>query len=260
MEKKEKIYIGIIVILVLVLGIVIGFLIKGNQNNSADGKNNSNNTTENVKEISDETKKELLNIVGLTEKGYKRMTTEEAKDYDKDVQEKVAKGNYVEVSGFSLLRAFADLGKDKEIVIKDASNDNIKSIILKYAMANNLLNHEVRRTNKAGNGIDMGISFADYKTIAKKYNLNENGETYFNSNYIYNGYYLYDGIGTVSGFAIIEDSMNFETKGKDIVLTYNTKLNYEDEGPANSNEKMTFTFKQYDDGTYYLYSVKTVNQ
>ena len=32
MEKKEKIYIGIIVILVLVLGIVIGFLIKGNQN------------------------------------------------------------------------------------------------------------------------------------------------------------------------------------------------------------------------------------
>ena len=268
MEKKEKVYIVIIMILVLALGITIGVGIKANLNTSNDQKEtnkNTNNNSENnnkeenkkeenkKEEITDSLKKELANIVGLTEKGLERLTAEQDKD-------KAATGNYADITGFTHLETLINLGKDKEIVIKDLPAEDIKHIVFTYAINNNMLEKDLTKCPADYvTGQCSGVSIANYKKIAEKYNLSQNIETYFEKDNIVDGYYIYPGTGTTGSYAKIEDSMNFERKDNDIILTYKIKIDYEGAGPKNTDEKVTFTFKKSDKGSYYLHSVKTVN-
>ena len=242
------------------------------EQNNQQNENNQNNVVEN-KELSEATKKELLSLVGLTEKGIKR-TTDNVSEFDWEA----AAGNPEAVNLYWLALDFIFLTIDdkgaesnKEIQINQLPVDIIKDII--RAASTGFVSERKNEfsvpddeydCSSEGSGLCEGLSFENYKKTAKKYNLNENGNSYFTKREIYNGYYLFDELGGIDDFAKITDSYSFERQNDNTILTYNIKLDFPNDeigtsyDRTNFNKKFTYIFKQYDDGTYYLYSVKVV--
>ena len=286
MEKKKNI---VLVLLFIIIGVMACFGIKMskeiveikqniNENNTEQNKNytdsNKNDNNQQNEEISLTTKKELLNMVGLTENGYKRNNNFSM--LDDDMLKEVDKDNSVSLYWLDLaaiLITMDDHGLElnKETNINMLSSSLIKEIInatpSKYVSERKEefdVPDDEYDCSSEGSGLCEGISFDEYKKIAKKYNLNEDGSKYFSNKEIYNGYYLFHESGGIDDLAKISDSYDFEKKDDSIILTYNIKLEFynknegRDYDRKNFNKKITYTFKQYNDGSYYLNSIKII--
>ena len=280
MEKKKNI---VLVLLIIVVGVMACFGIKMskemvelkqqvnnntnvNQNNNQEQQNNTQpqeQTQEQTpvypkvdNELSSATKEELLNLVGLTENGHKKEIYDDCK-------------NCTEYgTPFTIDDYFIQLDtKNVDLIINEMPISNIKEMIRVYANSNKMLVDKVYTDDVLSNeyeclmpvGACDGISFDNYKIIAKKTNLNEDGKKYFGKFEYYNNYYLFSTTGGTSGTFKIEDNFDFEKQNNNVILNYNIKGLSIDNSGYNFNKKITYTFKQYADGTYYLHSVKVVN-
>ncbi len=252
-SKKSKGLIILLIVCLLIISVVVGIVLNRNQLFSKNEVNDSG--------ISDETKKELLDMIGLDEKGIHR---------NKDDENVVILSDY-----YSIPKRFIDLNGEE--IINGKNDYFIEVLVESYARSHNLVEESVvdyinnPDIAPAGSGCYDGLSTENYKKIAKKYNLPEDGINYFlNGRYhsdigIYNNYYLMYPEATLSSSYKIIDNLSYETDGKDIIINYDVKLDefneYMDilelsnEDFEHLDKTLKFLFKQYEDGTYYLYSV-----
>ncbi len=271
-NNKSKGLLVLVILLVIALLGTIGYILydKGvfsNKNNNEVKQEESNNKNEEKKKISDSTKKELLNIIGLTEEGYPRTTEESFSNRD-----------VVDMSGYDLAGVFVNLSG--EVIIKNKDYFYLQWLIKTYAHNNNMVieylitdEKELLKLNVVGGpSFRNGLSKENYKKIAKLYNLPENGDEIFkktneNEIGIYKDYYVLYPDSFIGEFYNIKDNLSYDSNENEIIINYNVKLDeinddYKDKKESeleHINKSIKYTFKQYDDGSYYLYSVKVTN-
>ena len=283
-KSKGPIFI-IILMFLIILGLVgyilydKGIIFKSNTETKEEVKDNTSNKPEEKKdnevskqdqkkELSNETKKQLLNIIGLTENGYPRATVE---DY--------SNREIVDMGGYDLTGIFVNLSG--EVIIKNKDYSFLQQLIKYYASNNGMIKEylitdekELSKINAlSGASFRNGISKENYKKIAKLYNLPENGDEIFkkvdNEIGIYKDYYVLYPDSFISEFYDVKDSLSYDINENDIIINYNVKLDEVNEAIKNLgkkeselghiNKSIKYTFKQYDDGSYYLYSVYVKN-
>lgn len=280
MEKKKNI---ILVLLFIVIGVLVCFTIKtslevaelkqgnkessntqestNNQEQKIDNKQkteNNNKNNEVNQELPQQTKKELLELIGFNENGHIKHK------YD-NYENCIEYGTPFLIDDYYIQMET----NDKEVVINEMPISEIKKIIKLYANTYHMYEEKIFNDSVLSDMYDCltpvgacdGVSFDNYQKIAKKVNLSNDGKRYFDENEYYNNYYLYSNTGGTSATFKIEDNYSFEIKNDRVILYYNIN-GYEigdNEHNSKINKKVTYTFKQYEDGTYYLYSVNTIN-
>ena len=253
-KKGNKIIIVLIMIICIGLGIGIGYLIFHNEDNE-DNKGNEhevqesviNNQEKNKKEIDSTTKKELLDILGLTETG-------------------LTKGN-----AFGIQMLLLNFDVNKEIIINNLSQAKKLDIIATYSNDELIKQISDDDTPLCPDGC-FGISEDNYNKIAKKYGITDNINSIFNSNLNYNNSDRYYYLGKYKDLYLfnnasaslfdeasetIKDNYKMEIKDDDIYVTYT--LDYYETYSENINKTATYTFKQNNDNSFYLYSVYIKN-
>jgi len=215
--------------------------------------------------ISEETKKELLYMVGLDEAGYPIGINDGnipiVKTFVKNENNKfIGKIN-------GLLEFFMIYfnGNDEKIIADYYDDNSIKYLIWFAAAEYDLLKENLLNIDNhpeyitAGSTGREGIKKDDYKKIAKIYNLPNDGSIIFNKSIdIYEDYYVLEREYSLAPYYQIESNASFEIVNHDTILNYYIKAN-EINNDGSINKHMKYTFKQYDDGTYYLYSVYVKN-
>lgn len=258
--KKSK---GPIIVIILLLIIIAGlgtfiYLKKDvlfnnnintnntNTNNTSNNENSKETKDDTKKEITDNVKKELLKIVGLTENGYKRLDEETIRELE------LTGKDYADLSHYNVGKVFIFLDEGN-YNSNDLPTDVKKDIIKIVGFSEGLMKWINEDTFSAA------ISQDNYKKIAKKYGFSEDGKTIFSNNEFENGYFLYMADGIIFVPYKIDDSVTFDSSENDIKLIYNVKLSdIDDKNPdpdKNLNKKITFSFKQNTDNEYYLYNI-----
>ena len=142
-----------------------------------------------------------------------------------------------------------------------------KSIIIYYARNNNMLDQKyvedtIYQNNKElydycepGAGFCFWLSFDDYKKIAKKYGITNDGSELFEKSYNNEYYVFWTGL-TIFTIDDGDTELTYKKINDDIVVISNS-YDYDRELEKWINYKCTFTFKHNSDKEYYLYSVDT---
>lgn len=199
-----------------------------NSNETSNVESNSNENNQN-KELSQDTLKKLLNIIGLN-------SVNETNDLVNE------NGVLLYVNG----------------VVSSIDSDNITMLVYWNALRNNLVT-EVDGSEYSlcydGSGSCRAIEIDDFKLIAKKYGITVDPTTLFPKEQIYNNKVLY----TLGGFAneyTINHNVTANYSGNDIVLTDNISKVHVDT-KQETKLVVTYTFKLDAENNYYLYSVYT---
>ncbi len=281
-KKSKKGIIVIILLLLIIAGLCTFIYMKKdvlfnsgnntNENNNVSDDNTNNNQT-NVKQTNNqvppEVKADILKTIFLTENGVERMSTEEISKYSKEIKkELIGTDYYDDVFGMNPFfdNGFEDFdfkidGGEKRI--SELNADSKKYLIWNYAIKYKMYGHyEPTNENhpcRSGTGECWTLSEDNYKKIAKKYGISENGQTIFPANEYENGMYLYFPAGSLGSISKITDKLDIYKNNNDIIVKYDIKLNWVIDNSVALNETIKYTFKQNTEGDYYLYSVNATS-
>ena len=257
-KQKRNEIISTIILLIIIGGIAFGILYYTGVIKFGD--NNQNNQNQNGSIIlSGEDKKQILNMIGLTENGYERLGID-------DIQALNLTGtDYIDFSSFNKATYFIEMSAGSHTVndFEKYDFENFFSIAidaneeqLKTFKSDGSASHPC----KSATGYCSGISEELYEEFAKKYNINEVGKAKLVK---YNGYYLVSSFGTLLNPAKITDSVSFSSDKENILVTYQIEKTpidiVQEENNPSINKTIVFNFKKYEDGSFYLYTFDITN-
>ena len=227
----------ILVLLVCLLGSIIydQFIAKGN--------NEPKPTTSEKAGLSDEDKLAMLNLLGITEEGYKKEV-----HYDIPAN--------ADMNPYEIQSIMLSIKKTGDIKLDDLSNDDIIRLIYSYALNNNMIvNKDAEvgvcngQSDADGNGYCATITPETYKEIAALYGITKAGATVFANQLYQNNYYF-----TAEGYFLtpvtITDKVTFEEDNDLVKLIYDIKVEDTDNA-VTDNKTFTYTFKK-SDGKYVI--------
>ena len=259
MNKNIKgIIIGLVIILLIGISVFFGynyFKLKNESNtNNNSINNNENSPVNNINNndgISSDIKKQVLSLIGLDESGFPRLDKETIKDLE------LTGNDYIDGGYYGIQAVFLS-EVSSSTIINDFSKEGKLRLIFNYAMTNNLsatVSGDEYEWCSAGSGLCDAIDEDNYKLIAKKYGIKDDGDILFDGRK-YKNYYLFFSSGSVLHPQKIQDSLSFSKDNDDIVVTYEIKLhsiNDNDESETINNiYKYTFKINGND---YYLSKV-----
>lgn len=239
-KKKSKAKI-IIIVLVVILILGVGGYFGYKYYESMRLNNNSNSNNNETKEIDADTKKKILNIIGLTENGISERDS---------------------FNPYSLQLFLASLSDNKELILDNISNESKKRLVYLYAVENKLLktiNGSEYEYCYAGSDECQAITSEDYAAITKKYGITTLGNELYSREEQYKNYYLYKDGGTVAPPGTIKDSYEIVKDNNDIIVKYNYSFKLDGEPDkyyGDTEIKAIYTFKQ-DNNEYYLYKINS---
>ena len=230
MNKKN---ILIVVLMIIIVALIVALLFATNVISFNKKTNSKNTTTEETKkeennEIDEETKNELLSILGFPS------------------QEGLDSTLWNWQTSFWYL----DNGT---YYMENMNEDFQNGVIYSYSMKNKLFKEiSANEYNYCSGGADscLAISVDKYQEIAKKFNF-KNIPTLKQ----YNGYYLYYLSGTVyDETEKIEDNVSFKKNNNQIDVIYKIKYSNDLEYDDDINKTIKYTFENNEE-TYCLYKV-----
>jgi len=266
-KKSKKGLIVIILLLLIIAGLCTFIYLKkdvlfnsGNNttennnvnNDNTSGNNNQTQTDNKPKELSKEDKKKILDIIGLTENGYKRENIDEVKNPDPDFAATVRGIEYIDYSALDIAPYLIDLDAGNHTVndLKQESFEFFLTIVSKNVDYINVFDDQNDPCYKEMAGVCKKISESQFEEIAKIYNINLSKSSVLKK---YNGYYVVPYIGTLANLLKISDNLVFSYDKDDVLVTYDIHLtNFPGVDPFELNKKIEYRFKTYDDGSYYL--------
>ena len=243
-KNNNKVLLVICIILGLFFILLVTGVIKINSNEF-----NSTNNRE-VKE-----KDEVLNLIGLTENGYKRMSDELKEQYQLNGD------NYIDYNYYDIAKVFTDLNPG-EYKVGDIGSELLNRLFFNYAVSNSIeligidSNGDQNHPCYEGVGSCFGITDESYKIIANAYDLSENPEDLLQK---YDGLYLIKNFATIDNPHEINDSLSINYNKNDIIVNYNIELKPTQDYNSNGstfNKIITYTFKMNMDNKYYLSNIK----
>ncbi len=197
-------------------------------------------------EISDADKDVITKMIGLKSDGYEKINSETKKALD------LTNGDYVDINQFTMKSIFMYLDNG-EYTFEDLDYADKKRLLLVATYIYNLKLDEVKLY---GDDVatKIGIKKDVYDKLAKMYNANPNPKAYLETTSSYDGYVLYDVTGAISAFVGIEDSVNYSKTNTGAIIDYSAKL-FDLDNKEISNKDYKYVFRNYPDGSYYLYKV-----
>ena len=197
-------------------------------------------------EISAADKDAITKMIGLKSDGYEKIDSETKKDLD------LTNGDYVDINQFTMQSIFMYLDNG-EYTFEDLDYADKKRLLLVATYIYNLKLDEVKLY---GDDVatKIGIKKDVYDKLAKMYNANPNPKAYLETTSSYDGYVLYDVTGAISEFVGIEDNINFSKTNTGAIIDYSAKL-FDLDNKEISNKDYKYVFRNYPDGSYYLYKV-----
>ena len=248
-ERKSNKVIIIVLVVVLLIALGVGgyFGYKYFTNKPDGNQNQANNTNE----IDADTKKKVLNIIGLTEDG---------------ISERERFNPYsLQLFLASLSDRLASSSDNHDVIINDIDGDSTKRLIYLYALENKMIKSiNGSKYDYCYEGSDecQAIITDDYEVIAKKYGITTPAYKLFSKTEQYGNYYLYKDGGTVAPPGTVKDSYEIEKDNNDIIVKYNYSFKLDGEPDkyyGDTEIKATYTFKQ-DNNEYYLYKVNATTK
>jgi len=246
-NKKRITFLILGIILAVALAYII--LLRMGFFNNNNGTNTNNGSVVEVGE-----KKDVLDLIGLTDKGYSRLD-----DYQKQIYN-VSGDNYIDYSFYNIAKIFMDL-KSGNYKVSDLEKDQLNRLIFNYATSHSILlenfdsNGEANHPCNKGTGSCLGINVEDYKKIAKLYGLSDNPSDVLNR---YNDYYILDMFATVDNPHEIDDKIDIKYVNGDIEVKYDFSIKPTQDYNSNGstfNKNITYTFKKNSDKNYYLSNI-----
>ena len=247
MNKKTVILYSIIIIGIIYIILLFSGVISFKNNNET-----INNGGSNISIIDEkvENKEEILKIIGLTEKGYRRLSD------DLKTQYNLSGDNYIDYNTYDIAKIFIDLSAG-EYQVKDIDKESLNKLIFNYASENGI---EIENVELNGNknhpcyndGGCSGIREENYKLIASVYNLSENPSDVLQK---YGDLYVIKSFGTVDNPHEINDSITIKNVNDGVEVKYSVRLKkIEDKIPngVDFNKNIIFTLKKNPEGKYYL--------
>ncbi len=256
-EKKKTNKMLVLVLVLIIVGLLgyIGYdklyankeVNKDNEVKSTNSDVKSNSETVN-KELDDQTKDELLKIIGLTEDGYKKLSTQEVKEHELD-----ASSEWIDFSAYNIINYF--LGLSDGVYTVNDLDEEAKLKIIEYApIAKDKLiglNTKDENDNICQNGADscLGITPDTYSYVAKKYGFSLDAATVFTNGTATN---LYDGkyyilipyTGVMFNPSKIKDSVKFSDSNDSYYVVYDINLSFVSHNtPSNKDINQTIKFK-----------------
>ena len=211
--------------------------------------NNINKNTNTTSDVITETEKtDILNILGISETGYNRVTKGEKETSNLDVSK-----DYADLTNV-VLSNFVNLNNTGLIRINSLDKNILTLIIINYAKAHNLT---VSGYTDSNGNLVAAVNKTNTEKIARIFGIN------MASLSLNNGYLVYDS-GFATDYVQLTDSVNITKANNIITLTYNIKYEKEvskDEISSRSklvNRTLTFEFSN-DDNSYILESLKITN-
>ena len=271
-KKSKKGIVIIIILLLLVIGLGVFIYMKkdilfntGNntsENNNVNENNTSNNQTQNdnkPKELSNENKKKILDIIGLKENGDKRENIDEVENPDPDFVATVRGIEYIDYSALDIAPYLIDLDAGNHTVndLKQESFESFLTIVSKNVDYINVFDDQNDPCSKKMAGVCKKISASKFAEIAKIYNINLSKSSELKK---YKGYYILPDIGTLIHPLKISDNLVFSYDKDDVLITYDIHLtSFPGVDHFELNKKIVYRFKTLDDGSYYLYDFTITN-
>ena len=275
MEEKNNgkgIIIAILSVLLVVLVFYIGYdkLYANNEvnkdieveptTNNSDVKSNSETVN---KGIDEQTKDELLEIIGLTEDGYKKLSTSEVIEHNLDNT-----SEWIDFSAYNIINYF--LGLNDGVYTVDDLDEEARLKIIEYApIAKDKLiglNTKDENDNICQNGADgcLGITPDAYKEVARKYGFRLDATTIFTNGTATN---LYDGkyyilipyTGVMFNPSKIKDNVTFSHLNDSFFIIYNVNLRFESHN-SSRNKDVDQTIKFEFDNNKNLVSFEVINK
>ena len=287
-KKSKKGIIVIILLLLIIAGLCTFIYLKkdvlfnnGNNNNNTNENNNANTNENNnnqqqnenkKQELSSADKKKILDIIGLTENGYKRITS--GMGYDTNYTD----GNYIDLGSFDIADFFITSDSGKHTVNDIVGNNLADFLILYYPSEEKRKAEEnINDTNNPcynfDSQVDSGcvtIGENQLNDYLRKYNIDFSKKSKLQK---YKEMYIISYTGGISAPFKISDNISFSYDSDDVLVTYNVHLMNVDNGltasltqffdsnhvQTSANKKIVFRFKTYDDGSFYLYYFTVTN-
>ena len=195
-------------------------------------KNKTNDTTTTPDKITEAEKTAILDILGLTANGFKKVPAGEKATSGLDANKEY--GDFT----VSVIGNFIYINKTGLIDINSLDANTLTLIIIDYANKHDLT---VPNYTDSNGNLVAAVNKTNTETIAKIFGINTS-KLSFN-----NGYLVWD-----SGFAVeyveLADSVSFAKTNNIITLTYNVKYN-------NTKKTLTFEFTKANDS----YTLKSLN-
>ncbi|MBO4245217.1 MAG: hypothetical protein J5892_00545 [Bacilli bacterium] len=258
-------YILLVIALLIIIGL-LSFLVYKAYSDKNNGNNNGSNSSEVSNEVTDadkktdnnqqiikltdDEKKELLDIIGLTENGINKEDSAGHKTTDY----------------YSFQYVMRRLNKTGTFKIDDLPVDTIEEIILTYALDKTLVGQvlgEDYANCEAGAGWCTSVAFDDYAKIAKVLNIKTNPKTIFGDR-VYNNNYLFTYGGSVAFDLEVTDKVSLKEESDNVKVIYDIKATYQGVNgdgskSATINRTYTYTFKKDTSNNYYLDTINIKN-
>ena len=226
--KKKNNVVLIILLILIILGLC-GYIAYDKLFEKKDAVNNgevNNNVNSNIEKkdtlVFDEaTKKELLELMGLTENGLERYSKEDVQSWGFDTNYEYADFAYYGIAAnFIKLQQGEYDPKDLDIELK-------KIIIWRSPLTKGKTVDIDSKENEyhpcyAGSGHCDGITIDTYKAVAKRYGFSDNPLAVFDDEY--DGYYLLNFGGSVINPYRIEDKLSYDVKNNEYYIVYEVRL------------------------------------
>ena len=257
LNKKQTITIIVLLLIVIVLLMVVIF----KQDHESQSKTIINEVTDNSSEkLSDNNKKEILSLFGLTLNGLPKI------EFDNTTNK------YVSLDYSNIFTNFIKLETNKDIFPDEIPQDIKENILTLYALKNNYTKQMKTTTSKlcesktASDNCEY-ILEEDYNELKNKYSFSKEILTQEDKQ---DDKYILSTHGSIITPGQAEEKITFENLSNQINLIYELKFTSYDENNIKSfNKKFTFKFLlcncEYGsfniNGEYYMLSnIKVVNK